>query len=252
MNTLFSRDYINSNMMGPNALLLAEEVCRSLQLQPGMRVLDLACGTGMTSIYLAKAFNLEVTAMDLWIAAEDNQARFKAAGLEDRITAVNFDVTQMRPGHAPFAENSFDAVLSIDAYHYFGASSAFFDTHLAPFIKPGGQVAIVVPGLKKPFPLQQSVAPELAPWWQPGMNFFTVDWWMQLWQQSAFFTVGAVRREQAVHPGMAGVVGMRQPLCRTGSRDDGRRKRPVVQLYQNDRPHTQVSFQKSKERYEYQ
>ncbi|GHB19730.1 SAM-dependent methyltransferase [Shewanella indica] len=186
MNTLFSRDYINSNMMGPNALLLAEEVCRSLQLQPGMRVLDLACGTGITSIYLAKAFNLEVTAMDLWIAAEDNQARFKAAGVKDKITAVNFDVTQMRPEHAPFAENSFDAVLSIDAYHYFGASSAFFDTHLAPFIKPGGQVAIVVPGLKKPFPLQQSVAPELAPWWQPGMNFFTVDWWMQLWQQSAF------------------------------------------------------------------
>lgn len=91
------------------------------------------------------------------------------------------------PALKPFPENHFDALLNIDAYHYFGASSAFFDSHLAPWIKPGGRVTIVIPGLKRPF--DHGVPPELAQFWQSGMNFFTVDWWRQLWQQSAYLQI---------------------------------------------------------------
>ncbi|WP_331330279.1 hypothetical protein [Klebsiella huaxiensis] len=39
-------DYLNQNMMGPNVLRLVEELSRSLELCPGMRILDLGCGTG--------------------------------------------------------------------------------------------------------------------------------------------------------------------------------------------------------------
>ncbi|WP_159565898.1 SAM-dependent methyltransferase [Budvicia diplopodorum] len=183
MNTLFSREYINANMMGPNALLLAEEVCTSLSLKPGMRVLDLSCGMGLTSIYLAEEFGVEVVAMDLWIASEDNANRFRERGLLGQITPLHMNVLDL-PRLKPFPENSFDALINIDAYHYFGASSSFFDSYLAPIIKPGGRVAIVVPGLKTPF--SDGVPAELAPYWQSEINFFTVDWWRQLWQQSAF------------------------------------------------------------------
>lgn len=183
MNTIFPREFIHANMMGPNALTLAEEVCASLSLKPGMRVLDVACGTGLTSIYLARQFGVEVVALDLWIAAEDNAHRFALMGLGAQITPWHMDVNDL-PFLKPFPENSFDALINIDAYHYFGASSSFFDKCLAPFIKPGGRVAIVVPGLKTPF--NDGVPPELAPYWQPEINFFTVDWWRQLWQQSAY------------------------------------------------------------------
>ncbi|CFR02121.1 cyclopropane-fatty-acyl-phospholipid synthase [Yersinia frederiksenii] len=183
---LFSREYVHANMMGPNALLLAEEVCASLALKPGMRVLDLGCGTGLTSMYLASQFGVEVVAMDLWIAAADNAQRFEEKGMSQQITPLNMDVADL-PHQKPFPENSFDALLNIDSYHYFGASSSFFDSHLAPVIKPGGRVAIVVPGLKTPF--NQGVPPELAPFWQAEINFFTVDWWRQLWQQSAFLQI---------------------------------------------------------------
>ncbi len=182
MHTTMSRAFINANLMGPSALLLLDEIADQLELRPGMRVLDLACGTGLTSMYLAERFGVEVVAMDLWIAAADNQQRFAQRGLSSQIMPLHLDVADL-PATLPFATDLFDAMVSIDAWHYFGASSPFFDSHLAPFIKPGGRVAIVIPGLKKPF--EGKVPDALAPWWQPQMNFFTVDWWRQLWQQSA-------------------------------------------------------------------
>ena len=35
-------------------------------LEPGMRVLDLGCGKGLSSIFLAKEFGVQVWAADLW------------------------------------------------------------------------------------------------------------------------------------------------------------------------------------------
>lgn len=182
MDSLFSREYLNDNMMGPNALTLAREVCGALNLKPGMRVLDLGCGTGLTSMFLAREYGVDVVAMDLWISAADNLRRFTEMGLNRQILPLHLDVNEL-PTALPFAHDLFDAMISIDAWHYFGASATFFDSHIAPFIKPGGRVAVVVPGLKTPF--MDGVPPELAPYWQPVMNFFTTDWWRQLWQQCA-------------------------------------------------------------------
>jgi len=36
-----------------------------LTLRPGMRVLDLGCGTALTSIFLAREYDVEVWATDL-------------------------------------------------------------------------------------------------------------------------------------------------------------------------------------------
>ncbi|AJJ19202.1 MULTISPECIES: SAM-dependent methyltransferase [Yersinia] len=196
MNRLFSQEFLNANMMGPNALLFAEEVCDSLNLRPGMRVLDLACGTGLTSMYLASKYGVEVVAMDLWITAEDNASRFEAMGFRQQITPLHMDVADL-PHQKPFAENSFDALISIDAYHYFGASSMFFDYHLAPYLKAGAGVAILIPGLKAPF--NHGIPPEMAPFWHSGMNFFTVNWWQQLWQQSAFLQMNVCTESECCY-----------------------------------------------------
>ncbi|WP_252318199.1 MULTISPECIES: SAM-dependent methyltransferase [Symbiopectobacterium] len=125
MNPMFSPEFINANLMGPSALLLAEEVSAALALKPGMRVLDLACGTGLTSIYLASQYGVEVVAMDLWIAAEDNARRFGEHGLSNLITPLHMDVADL-PAVKPFPENHFDALLNIDAYHYFWCQFSLF------------------------------------------------------------------------------------------------------------------------------
>ena len=49
-------------MMGPNSIKILEEMSESLSLKPGMRVLDLGCNKGLTSIFLAKEFGVQVVA----------------------------------------------------------------------------------------------------------------------------------------------------------------------------------------------
>lgn len=41
------------NAMGPNPLWLAEALSQVMDLQPGMRVLDLGCGRAITSVFFA-------------------------------------------------------------------------------------------------------------------------------------------------------------------------------------------------------
>ena len=58
--------WILDNQMGPNALWLSEFLTQTFDFKPGMRVLDLGCGKGMTSVFLAREFGVQVYAVDLW------------------------------------------------------------------------------------------------------------------------------------------------------------------------------------------
>jgi hypothetical protein len=53
------------NLMGPNVLWLAESLSQVMDLRPGMRVLDMGCGKAISSIFLAKEFDVQVWATDL-------------------------------------------------------------------------------------------------------------------------------------------------------------------------------------------
>ena len=66
-NPLFDRDFLLSTMMGPNCVRFAEELTANIPFSPNMRVLDLGCGMGLSSIYLARTFGVRVFAADLWI-----------------------------------------------------------------------------------------------------------------------------------------------------------------------------------------
>ena len=81
----YDPDWVLENMMGPNALWLTESLAGCMSLNPTMRVLDLGCGRGLSSIFLAREYGVQVWAVDLWIDASDNYARICAAGLEDRV-----------------------------------------------------------------------------------------------------------------------------------------------------------------------
>ncbi len=179
--TLFPRDFQLQTMMGPNALRILDELLAHAPLPENARVLDLGCGMGLTSMALAKGHGCTVTAADLWIAAEDNAHRFAEAGLADRITAVHCEAHAL-----PFEPESFDAIVSIDAWHYFGAESGYLTTHLLPLLKPGGLLLVGVPGLRHPL---DRVPDDLRPYWVDSMNFCTLSWWRELWLQCTGLTV---------------------------------------------------------------
>src|SRR6187200_1276475 len=95
---------------GANPLWLAEWLCESLELRPGMRVLDLGCGRAISSIFLHREFGVQVWATDLWFSASENLKRIRDAGVEANVFPIHADARTL-----PFAAEFFDAVVSIDS-----------------------------------------------------------------------------------------------------------------------------------------
>lgn len=91
------------NQMGPHALWLLEWLAPALgldTLRPGARVLDLGCGRAMTSVFLAKEYDLQVTAADLWVKSEENAVRIAEAGVADRVLPSRWRLTTSPSGTA--------------------------------------------------------------------------------------------------------------------------------------------------------
>ncbi len=174
----YDQKFVLENLMGPDSMLIMEELVQSLELRKGMKVLDLGCGKGLTSILLAKEYGVTVFATDLWIDASENWDRICLMGLEDKIIPIHAEAH-----HLPYADNFFDVAVSVDAYHYFGTEKKYFKDFFAPLVKKGGQLAIAVPGLTREF--ENGVPDNLKPFWVDDMNtFHTHQWWKDLWIKS--------------------------------------------------------------------
>lgn len=175
--------WVAQNQMGPNALWLTEWLCEGLDLQPGMRVLDLGCGRALSSIYLAKEHGVRVMACDLWVAAGDNWQRVVAAGVDDLVTPIQAEAHAL-----PFAETFFDAIVSLDAYTYFGTDDLYLG-YVTRYLAAGGRIGIVVPGLMRAIrtPPAHLSRPQAhgAAFWQPDCwCFHTAAWWHRHWQRT--------------------------------------------------------------------
>jgi cyclopropane fatty-acyl-phospholipid synthase-like methyltransferase len=170
----YDAEFLFDTWMGPNVLWLTEWATTALPVQPGMRILDLGCGKAASSIFLAKEFGVTVCAADLWIAPADNLRRVEAAGLADRVLPVHAEAHAL-----PFAAEYFDAVVSIDAYHYFGTDDLYLG-YIVKFLRPGGHLCVVAPGLHDELP---EAPPEwLRPYWEwEFCSFHSPDWWRRHW-----------------------------------------------------------------------
>ena len=68
---------------GANPLWLTEWLSESLDLRPGLRVLDLGCGRALSSIFLYREFGVQVWATDLWFSASEKLQRIRDADAEE-------------------------------------------------------------------------------------------------------------------------------------------------------------------------
>ena len=167
---------------GANALWLTEWLAEAIELRPGMRVLDLGCGRAMSSVFLHREFGVLVWAVDLWHSATENLQRIRDAGVEDGVFPLRADARSL-----PFAAEAFDAIVSIDAFVYFGTDDLYL-TDLARFVKPGGIVGIAGAGLTRE--IDGPVPDHLRAWWEPShWCLHSADWWRRHWQRTGILDV---------------------------------------------------------------
>ncbi len=170
--------WLVQNQQGPNVLWQMEWLCQEMDLQPGMRVLDLGAGTATSSIFLAKEFDVQVWATDLWLDPTQNLAKFRDYEVANRVFAIRADARAL-----PYAEGFFDAIVCIGCYVYFGTDDQYL-SYLLRFLRPEGRVGVVTHGLAKEY--ENGVPDYLIEkgWFPESLAFHTVEWWQAAWERT--------------------------------------------------------------------
>jgi SAM-dependent methyltransferase len=173
--------WIFHNSMGPINTWCLEALLGRMALKNGSRVLDLGSGAAATSIFLALEYDVEVWSVDLWVDPQANQRRIEEAGLADRIIPSRAEAHSLQ-----FETGLFDAVVSIDAYHYFGTDVRYL-SYLSQFVREGGTIGVVMPAnavdpdSDEAIALDEPVASELGADW---FTFRSAEWWRRHWCHS--------------------------------------------------------------------
>lgn len=133
----YSMKDIYDNFIGCGGLYLAVNMVRKMNLKKGDIVLDLGCGFGSTSIFLAKIFDITVIAVDFWFPPTKLMERINQEGYSNRIFPLNLDITQTMP----FADQYFDAIFSMNSLFLYGDNINFL-RKLLNTLKTGGTFCI--------------------------------------------------------------------------------------------------------------
>jgi len=203
MNNTFSNKFVadknnlallNETMWGPNGIRQAEELASYFTITGDMKILDLGCGMGLSSLYLVQEYGAKVFATDLFADPTENHKRFQSLGVADKIIPMTLDATQP----LPFAKDYFDVIFSVGAYNMFGDSEEMLPNFI-PCLKKGGYIAVAFPGLKYDF--GDNVPQEMQPFWDvPDVARYIrgIEWWRELWSKAVGIEIINIS-EQACH-----------------------------------------------------
>ncbi|MEO8270842.1 MAG: methyltransferase domain-containing protein [Aureliella sp.] len=163
---------------------LAEWLASVLDLKPGMNVLDLGCGRASSSIFLAREYGVTVWAADLWFNPSENLQRIRDADVAQNVYPLHSDARNL-----PFAVDFFDAIVSIDAFPYFGTDDHYL-SYLARFVKPSGIIAIAGAGFIDE--IEDDVPAHLAEWLKVEPSMWCLHssaWWRRHWERTGIVDV---------------------------------------------------------------
>lgn len=167
---------------GANSLWLTEWLTSAMDLRPGMRVLDLGCGRGASSVFLHREFGVDVWATDLWFDADDRARRIRDAGADPGVTVVAADARSL-----PFTPGFFDAIVSIDSFFYYGTDDLYLN-YLARYLKPGGVLGIAGAAVMRE--VTDGLPDHLRAWWTQDLwCLHSAEWWQRHWQKTGLVDV---------------------------------------------------------------
>ncbi len=116
---------------------LTEAMLAEAAIPRGARLLDVGCGMGGSSIYLAGIHDCQVTGVTL----SPFQRRWASIAARYHGVSKKTDFQCVDAESAVFADDTFDAVWSIECTEHLFEKSRFFQ-NAAHWVRPGGRVAI--------------------------------------------------------------------------------------------------------------
>lgn len=101
-----------------------------------LKIADIGCGTGASTIQLAKELDAEITAVDFLPEFLDElQTRASEHGVADKITTLSCSMDAL-----PFADEKFDVIWSEGAIYNMGFEAGV--SAWRRFLKPGGKLIV--------------------------------------------------------------------------------------------------------------
>jgi tocopherol O-methyltransferase len=116
-------------------LQLIEHLAQVAGINSGRRILDVGCGFGGSSIYLARNYNAEATGITI------SPVQLEIANRAASEQHVNAKFLLM-DAQAMHFDHSFDVVWSVESISHYQHREKFFDS-AANLLKPGGILAII-------------------------------------------------------------------------------------------------------------
>ena len=129
--------YGHGDNMAPGGLYLAAKMTRSSGPKPEELVLDVGCGKGDSSLFLAQHRGARVVCFDLWTPSSFLSRKAADRGYRSQVLPLDLDATK----RLPFPDDYFDAVFCMQALHSFGADVAAL-RNLLKHLKPGGRLLV--------------------------------------------------------------------------------------------------------------
>lgn len=121
----------------PGGVALTEHIGKMLNLDAGMRVLDIASGQGTSAIHLAQVFGCHIVGVDYGATSvSDATIAAKQAGISHLATFLQGDAE-----HLPVPDGAFDAIICECAFCTF-PDKPTAAAEFARVLRPGGYVGL--------------------------------------------------------------------------------------------------------------
>ena len=134
-----------------------DTVVQTLNLKPGMTIVDIGAGTGFFTRRFAKAVGPKGLALGLDI--EPSMVEYMKADAK-KLHLKNYEARLVKPDDPALRPHSVDVIFFCDTLHHIRSRPAYL-SKLRPALKPGGRV-IVIDFKKEPLPVGPPVEDKLS------------------------------------------------------------------------------------------
>lgn len=181
----YDKDWVMQNSICENVLYYVESLCEVLKFEKGMRILDLACGKAVSSIFLAKEYDVQVWAIDLEASPTENYKRVIEMNCDNKVFPIKADARKLHFLPKEF----FDVVIALE-YSYFGTDDLYLP-YISQFLKPKGLIGIVDWCYTREFRSLPEVPEYLKSFYQ-DFDFYSlhsIDWWKNHWEKTGLVKI---------------------------------------------------------------